>query len=192
MFDDGVRWKCTTSRMYKFRDNSKKDSLTVDTSFSSSISTPSPVYEAGPSIGANYHTHLFDPTRDYLSSKSERREMKRKLNIKEIFNIGQKKRKIDVTRKEKVKVVKEKKPKAVKKVKIETGRDVKVSIEKLKEVKVKKEVPGKCYFVCAEASVIQDGILRWGTQSCYQKHYSYNKTYLGDRQCLSTSWDVMR
>lgn len=99
IFDDGFQWKCSTSRLYKLKD--AKQELSIDTSMSPTPSTPSPtLVEAGPSTSVNptppvYHTHLFDPTRDYLGSKSERREMKRKLNIKEIFNIGQKKQRRD-------------------------------------------------------------------------------------------------
>ncbi|XP_060810612.1 PHD finger protein 20 isoform X1 [Amyelois transitella] len=90
-FDDGFQWKCSVSRLYKYKDN-----ISIDTgSVTPSTSVPSPIqHGAGPSTATlPYHTHLFDPNRDYLGSKSERREMKRKLNIKEIFNIGQKKRK---------------------------------------------------------------------------------------------------
>ncbi|CAG9782743.1 unnamed protein product [Diatraea saccharalis] len=101
VFDDGFQWKCTSSRLYKMKDQVKTEGLTVDTTTSTSAtSMASPVqYGAGPSSAlpniTPFHTHLFDPTRDYLGSKSERREMKRKLNIKEIFNIGQKKKKSD-------------------------------------------------------------------------------------------------
>lgn len=31
------------------------------------------------------HNHLFDPKRDHLGSKEERRDMKRKLNVKDLF-----------------------------------------------------------------------------------------------------------
>lgn len=94
VFDDGFHWTCSIVRLHKM----KGDSLSVDTSFhAATAGSPSPL-EGGPSTSAPmspaapaYHTHLFDPTRDYLGSKSERRERKRKLNIKEIFNIGQKK-----------------------------------------------------------------------------------------------------
>lgn len=102
MFDDGVRWTCTTARLSKLKEATKRESLTIDTNLPSTSSTPSPVDGPGPGtpIAATasvpaFHTHLFDPTRDYLSSKSERREMKRKLNVKELFNIGQKKKKIE-------------------------------------------------------------------------------------------------
>lgn len=102
MFDDGVRWTCTTTRLSKLKEATKKEALTIDTNLPSTSSTPSPVDGLGPGTVAPsivsvpaFHTHLFDPTRDYLSSKSERREMKRKLNVKELFNIGQKKKKVE-------------------------------------------------------------------------------------------------
>lgn len=146
MFDDGVRWSCTTTRLCKLKEPSKRDSLSVDTTYQpAGSSTLSPVYGPGPSNVATatplpaYHTHLFDPTRDYLGSKSERREMKRKLNIKEIFNIGQKKKKIETPKisTEKVKAVKEKKPRVVRK-RIKTEP---VAVET--ETEVKKEIPGE-------------------------------------------------
>lgn len=101
IFDDGVRWTCATARLSKLKEPTKKEALTVDTNLPSTSSTPSPVDGLGPGTSAPstappfFHTHLFDPTRDYLSSKSERREMKRKLNVKELFNIGQKKKKTE-------------------------------------------------------------------------------------------------
>lgn len=137
VFDDGFQWKCTTTRMHKLKDPSKTDPLSVDTSSSpSTASVPSPVlYGAGPSTihpppltGAVYHTHLFDPTRDYLGSKSERREMKRKLNIKEIFNIGQKKQKKQLT--PKIPVEKKPKPRIIRRKTVQTPV-------------VKKEIPGE-------------------------------------------------
>ena len=136
IFDDGFQWKCSKSRLYKLKDS--KQELSIDTSMSPTPSTPSPtLIEAGPSTNINpttpvYHTHLFDPTRDYLGSKSERREMKRKLNIKEIFNIGQKKQRRD---------------KSLDKEKLEKP---KVFKKKLKPVEVnseiKMEIPGN--FIC--------------------------------------------
>lgn len=94
VFDDGCHWTCKVSRLYKLRQGKEG----VSSGAPNSPSTPSPQYATGPTNATPqtnaypaYHTHLFDPTRDYLGSKSERREMKRKLNIKEIFNIGQKK-----------------------------------------------------------------------------------------------------
>lgn len=102
MFDDGVRWTCTTTRLSKLKESTKRESLTIDTNLPSTSSTPSPVDGLGPGTTTPstpavpaFHTHLFDPTRDYLSSKSERREMKRKLNVKELFNIGQKRKKVE-------------------------------------------------------------------------------------------------
>ncbi|XP_013168393.1 PREDICTED: uncharacterized protein LOC106118306 isoform X1 [Papilio xuthus] len=131
VFDDGFHWKCTTTRMFKLKDTERIDSLNTDTS-SSSSNTPSPIsFGPGPSMETTgslqtsvFHTHLFDPTRDYLGSKSERREKKRKLNIKEIFNIGQKKRKKQKSPKESnapaPKLIKQEKLKAVqKKIKLE-------------------------------------------------------------------------
>ncbi|CAK1548690.1 unnamed protein product [Leptosia nina] len=117
IFDDGFHWKCSTARLSKAKDSSGKsfDALSIDTSMSPHTSALSPLAPGMGPLGTpsplgtqKYDTHLFDPTRDYLGSKSERREMKRKLNIKEIFNIGQKKRKIkqdDGATKEKVKVL---------------------------------------------------------------------------------------
>ncbi|XP_069365849.1 uncharacterized protein MBD-R2 isoform X2 [Maniola hyperantus] len=138
IFDDGFHWKCNTSRLYKLKDSGKhSEFLSVDTSMPPKPSTPSPVQAgAGPSTALPlnpitstpiFHTHLFDPTRDYLGPKSERREMKRKLNIKEIFNIGQKKKKKDTPPKEKVaRVVKEKKPRVLlRKIKEESVEEVK-------------------------------------------------------------------
>lgn len=122
-------------------------------------STPSPVQGAGPSTGAPqnllnpapvFHKHLFDPTRDYLGSKSERREKKRKLNIKEIFNIGQKKKKKETPPKEKVaRVVKEKKPRVLlKKMKLEESvREYKCHIESEAKKEAKTEIPGKFHFI---------------------------------------------
>ncbi|KAL4707641.1 hypothetical protein ACJJTC_006991 [Scirpophaga incertulas] len=91
LFDDGCPWKCSITRLYKLKDS---DSVSVSTPSLAEPSVSSPKQNAGPSstvpLGPAFHKHLFDPTRDYLGSKTERREMKRKLNIKEIFNIGQK------------------------------------------------------------------------------------------------------
>ncbi|XP_068628599.1 PHD finger protein 20 isoform X2 [Battus philenor] len=144
VFDDGFQWKCTISRMYKLKETADRfDPLNFETSSSSSTSAnPSPIpYGAGPSnasAGLNmsqipaFHTHLFDPTRDYLGSKSERREKKRKLNIKEIFNIGQKKRKKQRSPKESVvsapRVIKQRKPWSLRK-KIKLGNDVETKTE---------------------------------------------------------------
>lgn len=106
---------------------------------SSSISSPIS-FESGPSTAPTgslqtpiFHTHLFDPTRDYLGTKSERREKKRKLNIKEIFNIGQKKRKMQRTPKEtnapSPKVIKQEKPKPIqRKIKLENNIDMRNDI----------------------------------------------------------------
>ncbi|CAK1600192.1 unnamed protein product [Parnassius mnemosyne] len=151
IFDDGFHWKCTTCRLYKVKQSSERNSdlLTVDTSSPSSSSAyPSPIpCGAGPSstvVGLNdpqlpiFHTHLFDPTRDYLGSKSERREKKRKLNIKEIFNIGQKKRRKqkpqEDTNDSAPKTVKQRKPRVVQK-KIKEENDMQVKTE------IKNEVP---------------------------------------------------
>ncbi|KAJ2943943.1 hypothetical protein O0L34_g8266 [Tuta absoluta] len=103
IFDDKTKWTCNIVRLSKLKDGSQKDHLTVDTGGPPTCSTPSPVglgpthdgSVTTPPAGLPFNTHLFDPSRDYLSSKSERRAMKRKLNIKEIFNIGQKKKKIE-------------------------------------------------------------------------------------------------
>ncbi|XP_022122920.2 uncharacterized protein LOC110998534 isoform X1 [Pieris rapae] len=125
VFDDGFQWKCSVTRLHKLKDSSGKpfENLSVETSISPSTSALSPQSPGiGPLSKPAFHTHLFDPTRDYLGSKSERREMKRKLNIKEIFNIGQKKRKIKPENTE---------PKSVKK---------KIIIEP-KPLEIKKELP---------------------------------------------------
>ncbi|XP_063393183.1 uncharacterized protein LOC134678536 isoform X2 [Cydia fagiglandana] len=109
MFDDGFQWKCTLSRMYKLKEaNGHQDyprfgagaaPPPVAAPLAATLDAPpaAPAPAAPPPL---YHTHLFDPTRDYLGSKSERREMKRKLNIKEIFNIGQKRKKLQTLDKE--------------------------------------------------------------------------------------------
>ncbi|XP_063373383.1 uncharacterized protein LOC134661310 [Cydia amplana] len=109
MFDDGFQWKCTLSRMYKLKEaNGHQDyprfgagaaPPPVAAPLAATLDAPpaAPAPAAPPPL---YHTHLFDPTRDYLGSKSERREMKRKLNIKEIFNIGQKRKKLPTVDKE--------------------------------------------------------------------------------------------
>ncbi|XP_037871690.1 PHD finger protein 20 isoform X2 [Bombyx mori] len=137
IFDDGFLWKCTTTRLYKWKPG-KHDTLTVDTnmpspttSASSPIQTGGPINSNAPSTPVFFNNHLFDPKRDYLSSKSERREMKRKLNIKEIFNIGQKRQKIPKD-KDKEKVPTVRKPRILKKrrnmkpgpVKVETTKAV--------------------------------------------------------------------
>ncbi|XP_072935616.1 uncharacterized protein [Epargyreus clarus] len=133
IFDDGFQWKCSASRLSKLKGLSKADCSSTPRA----CSTPSPTPDIGPSTSATspvpYHTHLFDPTRDYLGSKSERRELKRKLNIKEIFNIGQKQRRKEATVKDKPKVARAKKPRIDKsKVKIELKSEIKIE---------KKEIP---------------------------------------------------
>ncbi|KAM3960173.1 LOW QUALITY PROTEIN: uncharacterized protein ACR2FA_005805 [Aphomia sociella] len=137
IFDDGFKWTCNTSRMHKFRSSGKfTDNLTVDTTSSSpGCSAASPIQHGGPSsaLVPPYHTHLFDPKRDYLGSKSERREMKRKLNIKEIFNIGQKRQKKQLSDKPKAAVVR--KPRVVRK-----KLTLKKPVESVKE-QIKKEIP---------------------------------------------------
>ena len=95
-----------------------------------------------------FHTHLFDPTRDYLGTKSERREMKRKLNIKEIFNIGQKKARKEKSLKEKSEKTVERKPRILKKRR-ERVVKLKLESEVKTEVKMEKsEPPGKYCLVC--------------------------------------------
>lgn len=128
----------------------KGDSLVVDTSLQRTAESPVSPMVAGssasiaplsPVIPPAFHTHLFDPTRDYLGSKSERREMKRKLNIKEIFNIGQKK-----CKKQKpddyntTKPVAALKPTSVKKPRILRKSAPKVPQVMVKDIKM--EVPG--------------------------------------------------
>ncbi|XP_048004549.1 uncharacterized protein LOC125240622 isoform X2 [Leguminivora glycinivorella] len=113
MFDDGFQWKCPVSRMYKLKENGHQDypRFGATGAAPAAAAPPRPPRprarraRRGPAPAAPaplplYHTHLFDPTRDYLGSKSERREMKRKLNIKEIFNIGQKRKKLPAPEKE--------------------------------------------------------------------------------------------
>ncbi|XP_059049122.1 uncharacterized protein LOC131844293 isoform X2 [Achroia grisella] len=138
MFDDGFQWQCNASRMHKSR-VSTTDHLTVDTTvLTTNTSVPSPIQQGGPSSGLTlpYHTHLFDPNRDYLGSKSERREMKRKLNIKEIFNIGQKRPKKQPS--EKLKVAVATPPKVVKKkVKETTKHPAQCTVKE----KIKNEIP---------------------------------------------------
>lgn len=131
--------------------------MTFDSSSSSSSANPSPIpYGAGPSSSAatsgttipSYHTHLFDPTRDYLGSKSERREKKRKLNIKEIFNIGQKKRRKHRSPNETddaaaPRIIKQRKPRTVrKKIKMQHDASVRIKTE------IKNEIPGDQFFSC--------------------------------------------
>lgn len=131
VFDDGCNWTCNTSRLHKLR--SKQGSGTPSTSLS---------YGPGPSnanIQTAFHTHLFDPTRDYLGSKSERREMKRKLNIKEIFNIGQKKSRKQKGPDEKPHKTVERKPRILKK---RRERPVKLKLESEIKTEPITEVPG--------------------------------------------------
>lgn len=82
MFDDGVLWTCKVTRLYKLKSSGSETP-------NSSSASPANISASPPKIF--YNRHLFDPTKDYLCSKSERREKKRKLNIKALFNIGQKK-----------------------------------------------------------------------------------------------------
>ncbi|XP_075981208.1 PHD finger protein MBD-R2 isoform X2 [Anticarsia gemmatalis] len=124
VFDDGCPWTCKASRLYKLKP--EKEVL------NGSESPPArPIYPTGPTtmtLYPAYHTHLFDPTRDYLGSKSERREMKRKLNIKEIFNIGQKRPK--TVHKDKAQKPVAKKPRIIKKsTKIKTESVVKPEVK---------------------------------------------------------------
>ncbi|XP_022819420.1 PHD finger protein 20 isoform X2 [Spodoptera litura] len=139
VFDDGCNWTCNTSRLHKLR--SKQGSGTPSAPVS---------HGAGPS-NANtqtaFHTHLFDPTRDYLGSKSERREMKRKLNIKEIFNIGQKKSRKQKSADEKPHKTVERKPRILKK---RRERPVKLKLESEIKTEIKSDVPA----VDAVASII--------------------------------------
>lgn len=104
VFDDGVPWTCNISRLFKLRQDSvglsasplhvDVPSLSPNNNSYPSSSSPSPHCPSQTPLNSKlpYHTHLFDPTRDYLGSKVERRELKRKLNIKALFNIGQSKR----------------------------------------------------------------------------------------------------
>lgn len=110
VFDDGFHWVCNVSRLSRLREPSLDVRLPVLDAPSASI--PPPISTTLPGVPGPYHTHLFDPARDYLGSKSERRERKRKLNIKEIFNIGQKKKREDgAPERKRVRVKVEKKPK---------------------------------------------------------------------------------
>ncbi|CAG4921142.1 unnamed protein product [Colias eurytheme] len=137
VFDDGFHLKLHSARINKLKETQPKQ-FSEQSLGDMTTSSSSPVLGIGPTATSSspilnaplYHTHLFDPTRDYLGSKSERREMKRKLNIKEIFNIGQKKRKIS-TPKEKPQST-EKKPRVIKKKW--------KKIKKL-DVDIKQEVP---------------------------------------------------
>uniref|UniRef100_A0A2A4KA81 MBD domain-containing protein n=1 Tax=Heliothis virescens TaxID=7102 RepID=A0A2A4KA81_HELVI len=132
VFDDGCHWTCNTSRLHKLRTNKSESGGTPDS------------YGAGPSNASPqtnipypaFHTHLFDPTRDYLGSKSERREMKRKLNIKEIFNIGQKRPKKQKSPQEKAVV--ERKPRVTKK---RRERVIKLKLESEIKTEIKTELP---------------------------------------------------
>ncbi|KAH9633941.1 hypothetical protein HF086_015145 [Spodoptera exigua] len=139
VFDDGCNWTCNTSRLHKLR--SKQGSDTPSTPIS---------YGAGPT-NANtqtaFHTHLFDPTRDYLGSKSERREMKRKLNIKEIFNIGQKRSRKQKSPIENAHKNVERKPRILKKRRV---RPVKLKLESDIKTEIKTDLPA----VDAVASII--------------------------------------
>ncbi|CAH0698780.1 unnamed protein product [Spodoptera exigua] len=139
VFDDGCNWTCNTSRLHKLR--SKQGSDTASTPIS---------YGAGPT-NANtqtaFHTHLFDPTRDYLGSKSERREMKRKLNIKEIFNIGQKRSRKQKSPNENAHKNVERKPRILKKRRV---RPVKLKLESDIKTEIKTDLPA----VDAVASII--------------------------------------
>ncbi|KAJ8733791.1 hypothetical protein PYW07_014342 [Mythimna separata] len=146
VFDDGCHWTCNTSRLHKLRSKSGEGDATSapltygagpsNTTPQSNTQFPSPAF----------HTHLFDPTRDYLGSKSERREMKRKLNIKEIFNIGQKKSRKNQKEKSQTERV-ERKPRILKK---RREKVVKVKIESEVKTEVKTELPA----VDAVASII--------------------------------------
>lgn len=136
IFDDGCQWTCKVSRLYKLKP--EKDGVSSGASNTPDVSSPQ--YEAGPGNTPGntypvYHTHLFDPTRDYLGSKSERREMKRKLNIKEIFNIGQKRQKTQRTRKE----MPQKSP-VERKPRIRKGFRLKHKVEVKAEVKTENAV----------------------------------------------------
>lgn len=76
--------------------------------------------------------------------------MKRKLNIKEIFNIGQKKKKKETPPKEKVaRVIKEKKPRVLlKKITLEEAvHEVKCDIKSEVKAEVKTEIPGKFHCI---------------------------------------------
>ncbi|XP_063890671.1 uncharacterized protein LOC126054929 isoform X2 [Helicoverpa armigera] len=132
LFDDGCHWTCNTSRLYKLRSNKSESGGTSD-SYGAGPSNVSP--QTNTQYPA-FHTHLFDPTRDYLGSKSERREMKRKLNIKEIFNIGQKRPKKQKTVQEKTVV--ERKPRVMKK---KRERVVKLKLESEIKTEIKTEPP---------------------------------------------------
>ncbi|KAJ0181393.1 hypothetical protein K1T71_003478 [Dendrolimus kikuchii] len=147
VFDDGFYWKCSISRLYKWKPN-KATGLTIDTvAQSPSTSSLSPVqYGAGPGntplTTPVFHTHLFDPTRDYLGSKSERREMKRKLNIKEIFNIGQKKPKTQKNVDKEPKKEIEKNVRVIKRVPKVKLDHAKVVLQTVKpKIEVKTELP---------------------------------------------------
>ncbi|XP_026726423.1 uncharacterized protein LOC113492901 isoform X3 [Trichoplusia ni] len=138
IFDDGCHWTCNTSRLYKLR--SKKSiataALVSPSPFASGPSTANPQYPA-------FHTHLFDPTRDYLGSKSERREMKRKLNIKEIFNIGQKRSRKQKTPNESTQKSVERKPRTIKK-------RIKLKLKSESKLEAKTDLPA----IDAVASII--------------------------------------
>ncbi|KAJ8735021.1 hypothetical protein PYW08_014271 [Mythimna loreyi] len=146
VFDDGCHWTCNISRLHKLRSKSGDGDATSapltygagpsNTTPQSNTQFPSPAF----------HTHLFDPTRDYLGSKSERREMKRKLNIKEIFNIGQKKSRKNLKEKSQTERV-ERKPRILKK---RREKVVKLKVKSEVETEIKTELPA----VDAVASII--------------------------------------
>lgn len=150
IFDDGFHWTCNISRLYKWKPSKATGGLTIDTgnqSLSASSLSPIQYYGAGPSNAPLstpiFHTHLFDPTRDYLGSKSERREMKRKLNIKEIFNIGQKKPKMQKNVDKEIKTETGKTVRVIKRIPKDKLENSKVMLKTVKpKIELKTEVPG--------------------------------------------------
>lgn len=139
VFDDGCHWTCNLSRLHKLRSKTGEgDATSAPLTYGAGPSNTTPQANTQFPSPA-FHTHLFDPTRDYLGSKSERREMKRKLNIKEIFNIGQKKSRKNQTEKSQTERV-GRKPRILKK---RREKVVKLKLESEVKTEIKTE-PGEC------------------------------------------------
>lgn len=91
IFDDGLVRITKASMMSKKNSSANRGSTPV-TPNTTSVQN---VEVTSPPITTPLHNHLFDPKRDHLGTKEERRNLKKKIDVKELFS--RKKKKMDGT-----------------------------------------------------------------------------------------------
>lgn len=101
VFDDGFTRVTKAAMMSKINAQTSR----VSTSTTSTASTIQKVVTA-PSLPSPtpLQNHLFDPKRDHLGTKEERRSLKKKIDVKELFFARKKKKEIQLSQDAKVNI----------------------------------------------------------------------------------------